>query len=308
MSTDITSALVPRREDGELDQRFLSIVSEVIAEQSKEAIYYLTEAKEASKEHQRKYYPYVRDVVLSILAKASKVNLDGCYRKHIREVVQEFGYTPSNTSFIVGALTLVHESILAKSNDAEWLKELPVRTAYALSKCSNEGRSKAWIDSKWGAESFTVAQAEALARRYPKPALFGRGTGSGRRAQDTKPSEHLTSSTPFVVSDRNKAEVDALSSASAVTTQTYTAPIAAVEESVDIEAVAVSVIDTTSEAPTAITDLLAEQVVANKFDQIILQLRDAMAAFNTAPIEQKRHCYKQIENIASIVDRALSNR
>jgi hypothetical protein len=299
MSTDITSALVPRREDGELDQRFLSIVSEVIAEQSKEAIYYLTEAKEASKEHQRKYYPYVRDVVLSILAKASKVNLDGCYRKHIREVVQEFGYTPSNTSFIVGALTLVHESILTKSQDADWLKVLPVRTTYALSKCSNEGRSKAFIESKWGAEPFTVAQAEALASRYPKPALFGRGTGSGRRSETPK---------PFVCSDRNKAEVDALSSASTVTTQTYTAPVAAIEESVDVEAVAVSVIDTTSEAPTAVADLLAEQVVAVKFDQIVLQLRDAMSAFNVAPIEQKRHCYRQIENISSIVERALSNR
>ena len=302
MSTNITNALVPHREDGEFDQRFLSIVSEVIAEQSKEAIHYLNEAKEASNEHQRKYYPYVRDVVLSILAKASKVNLDGCYRKHIREVVQEFGFTPTNTSYIVGALTLVHESILAKSNDAEWLKGLPIRTAYALSKCNDEGRSKAWVDSKWGEESFTVSQAEAIADRYPKPALFGRGTGSGRRSQEVK---------PFVVSDKNKAEVDAMSSASAVTSQTYTAPTPKAEESPAlevIEAVDVSVIDTTPEAPTAVADLLAEQVVAIKFDQIVLQLRDAMSAFNTAPIEQKRHCYKQIENISAIVERALSNR
>lgn len=288
MSIDITSALVPLREDGQQDQRFLSIVAAAIAEQSQETIYYLAEAKQASNDHQRKYYPYVRDVVLSILKKSAEANLDGCYRKHIREIVGQFGYPTDSATRVVGALNLIHESALTKADTTEWYKELPVRAAYALSKCSDEGRVKAWIESNWGADPFTVRQAETIASRYPKPALFGRGTGSGRRSKEQK---------PFITSDANKAHIDALSAASPVTTQGYAAPTPKTEEPtashvavVDtqvIEAVAVSVVGTTVEEAKPIASLLPaiDENFYLAFEGAVLSM-DKLSAAEKAVVHQ----------------------
>jgi hypothetical protein len=156
----------------------------------------------------------------------------------MRNALQEVGFKPSKASTVVNVAEFQKRLIDDKSSACEWVATLPINNQADLARMDDKGFSIVWAEvSEWGTKEVTRKQLQDVQRKHPKveDETRGRRPNSGSRSTSSSPSQSTTTVVPFVASDANKAHVDALSSASTVTTESYAAPTPKAEESTAYE-------------------------------------------------------------------------
>jgi hypothetical protein len=157
-------------------------------------------------------------------------------KKQMRNALQEVGFKPSKASTVVTVAEFQKRLIDDKSSACEWVATLPINNQADLARMDDKGFSIAWAElSEWGTKEVTRKQLQDVQRKHPKveDETRGRRPNSGSRSTSSNSSQSTPAVVqPFVASDANKAHVDALSSASPVTTESYAAPSGHPSESV----------------------------------------------------------------------------
>ena len=204
MNIDIKNALTPKRfEDGGLDQRYLKSIKKIIDIAGKTTIERLEDFYKKSSELERKYGGSAFELCLSLF----EANLENwehkAIKKSLTELLKELGFKPSNVTKRIGAAQFQFkskpsdyglpveqwntdftskEAIESDIKLFDYIRNLPVRSKYELSLCSNEiywhqdGFDQAGFDqpileklTNSYSKILTTRELESLKKQYPKP-------------------------------------------------------------------------------------------------------------------------------------------
>ena len=199
MNIDIKNALTPKRfEDGGLDQRYLKSIKKIIDIAGKTTIERLEDFYKKSSELERKYGGSAFELCLSLF----EANLENwehkAIKKSLTELLKELGFKPSNVTKLIGAAQFQFkskpsdyglpveqwntdftskEAIESDIKLFDYIRNLPVRSKYELSLCSNEiywdqsGFDQPIIEKLTNTYSkiLTTRELESLKKKYPKP-------------------------------------------------------------------------------------------------------------------------------------------
>ncbi len=208
MSINIKNELTPKREDGGLDHRYGKSIRNVIDIAGIHTIKRLEEFHEKSFELEKKYGGDAFHLCLSLF----QANLDNwelkAIKKSLRNLLLELGFKPYNATRLIGASQFEFESkppeyylpvekwntdfcskeVIENSiKNFNYIQNLPVRSKYELSLCSNDiyfdnGFDKPIFHQITNSYSkiLTTRELENLRKQYPKlkPEYWKGGNGS----------------------------------------------------------------------------------------------------------------------------------
>ena len=204
MNIDITNALTPKRyEDGGLDQRYLKSIKKIIDITGKQTIERLEDFYKKSSELEKKYGGSAFELCLSLFEANLEKWEHKAIKKNLTELLKELGFKPSNVTKLIGAAQFQFKSKPSDyglpveqwntdftSKEAiesgiklfDYIRNLPVRSKYELSLCSNEiywdqdGFDQAGFDqpileklTNSYSKILTTREFESLKKQYPKP-------------------------------------------------------------------------------------------------------------------------------------------
>ncbi len=199
MNIDIKNALTPKRyEDGGLDQRYLKSIKKIIDIAGKPTIERLEDFYKKSSELEKKYGGSAFELCLSLF----EANLENwehkAIKKSLTELLKELGFKPSNVTKLIGAAQFQFkskpsdyglpveqwntdftskEAIESDIKLFDYIRNLPVRSKYELSLCSDIiYRDQAGFDqpileklTNSYSKILTTRELESLKKQYPKP-------------------------------------------------------------------------------------------------------------------------------------------
>jgi hypothetical protein len=234
---DLQNSLCPRRDDGGIDQRYVSTIKTAIELAGKETVDKLMDFSAATSEAEKAAAPHAVKLCLSVLMadKSDNKFVVQALKKQMRHALQEVGFKPSRATIVVTVAEFQKKLIDDNSQMAEWVSSQTTNFQYELACTNDKGLSIVWAElSKWGTEEVSRTQLRQVKAKHPKveDETRGRRPNSGSRSTNSNPIQSTTTvAPPYVASDANKAQVDAMSAASPVTTESYAAPTPKAEES-----------------------------------------------------------------------------
>ena len=199
MNIDIKNALTPKRyEDGGLDQRFLKSIKKIIDIAGKPTIERLEDFYKKSSELEKKYGGSAFELCLSLFEANLEKWEHKAIKKNLTELLKELGFKPSNVTKLIGAAQFQFkskpsdyglpieqwntdftskEAIESHIKLFDYIRNLPVRSKYELSLCSDviywdqAGFDQPILEKLTNSYSkiLTTRELESLKKQYPKP-------------------------------------------------------------------------------------------------------------------------------------------
>ena len=140
-------------------QKAVSLVGDEVINKLEE--FYL---KTSKLEHDYKTY------ALEFIKETLKVNHSMETKKNLTDLLLDLGFKKSNVSSMLGAQDFINLLEARGSQATDYVKSLPVSTAYRLSTCSEDAFSKIWAnDSKFGEVQLSRNEVMQLKNKYDKP-------------------------------------------------------------------------------------------------------------------------------------------
>ena len=90
-------------------------------------------------------------------------------KKALTELLLGLGFKKANVSKMLGAQQFINELEHRKSDATDWVKTLPVSTAYDLSCLEDKTFARAWQKSDYGQQALSFRDVTALKEKHDKP-------------------------------------------------------------------------------------------------------------------------------------------
>jgi hypothetical protein len=233
---DLQDSLCPRREDGGIDHRYIASIKAAITAVGNKVCQTLIDLDAQVSKLENDALPDAVKMCLYVLLEDAarendpkvRANRQTALRKSLVTSLQNKHFKPTRASVAVAVAAFQKELIDNKSDASKWVAALSIDNQYILCRMSDIGFNKAWAElSEWGNRSVTRQELRDLKAKYPKveDETRGRRPNSGSRSTSSNSIQSTTpEAAPYIASEANKAEVDAMSAASPVTTESYAAP------------------------------------------------------------------------------------
>ena len=109
---------------------------------------------------------------LKLIHSVLKLNQAGDTKKELTQLLLALGFRKSNVSKMIEATRFTLQLERDKSDATDWVKSLPVSTAYVLASCEDDAFNKIWTkDSEWGNLPITKQTATDLKLKYERHAV-----------------------------------------------------------------------------------------------------------------------------------------
>ena len=106
---------------------------------------------------------------LKLIHSVLKLNQSGDTKKELTQLLLALGFKKSNVSKMIEATRFTLQLERDKSDATDWVKSLPISTAYVLASCEDDAFNKIWTkDAEWGNQPITKQTATDLKLKYEK--------------------------------------------------------------------------------------------------------------------------------------------
>ena len=125
---------------------------------------------------------------LQLIHSVLQLNQSGDTKKELTQLLLGLGFKKSNVSKMIEATRFTLQLERDKSDATDWVKSLPISTAYVLASCEDDAFNRIWTkDAEWGDKPLTYKQATDLKLTYERHAERVRARP---RAADELPLAH----------------------------------------------------------------------------------------------------------------------